>query len=163
MKARLIQWWESRSPRDRRIIAVLAAAVAVLLYLWLVQSANRARTQLGASVAVLRAQAVRFEQDAAELARVRAVRAPADAPADLRSQVQAQAATAGLASSLVRADATDADHVQVAFGSVPFPDWLDWIAALQSQRIRLESARIEALSTPGLVGATATLARAKAQ
>jgi general secretion pathway protein M len=163
VKTRLIQWWESRSPRDRKIIVAVAVVAAVLLYLLLVQSANRARAQLGASVAVLRAQALRFEQDAAELARVRAVRPPADTPADLRSQVQSQAAAAGLASSLVRLDAADADHVQVAFGSVPFSDWLDWIAALQMQRIRLESARIEALYTPGLVGVTATLARAKAQ
>ena len=54
----------------------------------------------------------------------------------------------------------DADHVQVAFGAVAFADWLGWIAALQAQQVRLEAARIEALSAPGMVSVTATLTRA---
>mgnify|MGYP003704723109 CR=1 FL=1 len=48
----------------------------------------------------------------------------------------------------------------VVFGSVAFADWLTWVGGLQSQQIRLESSRIEALSTPGLVGITASFARA---
>jgi type II secretory pathway component PulM len=51
----------------------------------------------------------------------------------------------------------------VAFGSVPFADWLDWVVALQAQHIRLEAARAEALQTPGLVGVTATFARPTAR
>jgi type II secretory pathway component PulM len=64
---------------------------------------------------------------------------------------------------LQRIDARDADHVEVAFGSVPFADWLAWVASLQAQRIRLDTSRIEALKTPGLVSVTATFARAKPQ
>jgi len=37
------------------------------------------------------------------------------------------------------------------------------VAALQAQRVSLETARVEALSAPGMVSATATLSRAKAQ
>jgi type II secretory pathway component PulM len=51
----------------------------------------------------------------------------------------------------------------VVFGSAPFADWLAWITSLQTQQIRLDSSRIEALSTPGLVGVTATFVRAKSQ
>jgi len=163
MKARLLKLWESRSPRDRMIIVVMAAVVGLLLYLSLVQSAYRARTQLGASVSVLRAQALRLDADANELARVRAAPAVPVPQADLRTQVQAQAGAAGLAQALLRLDAKDADQVQVVFGSVAFADWLAWVATLQAQRIRLDTSRIEALSTPGLVSVTATLARAKAQ
>ena len=97
MKARLRKLWESRSPRDRIIITVLAAIVGVLLYLSLVQSAYRARMQLGSSVAVLRAQALRLDADANELAHARAVPAPPAPQTDLRTQVQAQAGAAGLA------------------------------------------------------------------
>jgi type II secretory pathway component PulM len=64
---------------------------------------------------------------------------------------------------LLRLDAKDADQVQVVFGSVAFADWLAWVATLQAQRIRLDTSRIEALSTPGLVSVTATFARAKTQ
>lgn len=163
MKARLRKLWESRSPRDRVIITVLAAVVGLLLYLSLVQSAYRARTQLGTSVSVLRAQALRLDADANELARTRAAPPAPVAQTDLRTQVQAQAGAAGLARALLRLDAKDADQVQVVFGSVAFADWLAWVATLQAQRIRLDTSRIEALSTPGLVSVTATFARAKAQ
>jgi general secretion pathway protein M len=163
MMARLRKLWESRSPRDRVIIAVLAAVVGAMLYLSLVVSAYRARAQLGRSVATLREQVLHLDADAHELERARAVpRAPA-AQSDLRSQVQAQAGASGLASAVLRIDARDADHVEVVFGSVPFANWLAWVASLQAQRIRLDTSRIEALNTPGLVSVTATFARAKPQ
>ena len=71
MKNRLRQLWQSRSPRDRVAIAVLAAIVAATLYMWLLQSAYRARTQLGSSLSVLRTQALRLNADATELERLR--------------------------------------------------------------------------------------------
>ena len=163
MKARLRKVWESRSPRDRVIIAVLAAVVGIALYLSLVQSAYRARAQLGSSVSALRAQALRLDADANELARARAAPAAPTPESDLRTQVQAQADAAGLARALLRIDARDANQVQVVFGSVAFADWLAWIATLQAQHIRLDTSRIEALTTPGLVSVTATLTRARSQ
>jgi type II secretory pathway component PulM len=163
MKARLRTWWEARPPRDRVLIAVFAAVVGAVFYLWLIQAAGHARVRLGASVSALRAEAARLERDAAELARVRALRPPPAAQSDLRAHLQAQISTAGLAGGLLRIDAADANHAQVAFGSVPFADWLEWVAALQAQHIRLEVARIEALQTPGLVGVTATFARPQAR
>lgn len=163
MKARLRKLWESRSPRDRVIIAVLAAVVGALLYISLVRAAYQARTQLGASVSGLRAQSLRLDADANELVRARAAPAAPAPQSDLRTQVQAQAGAAGLAGALQRIDARDADQVQVVFGSVAFADWLAWVATLQAQRIRLDTSRIEALSTPGLVSVTATFARAKPQ
>ena len=163
MRARLRKLWESRSPRDRLLIAILVAVIATVLYLWLVQSAQRARTQLGASLSDLRAQATRLDLDATELERVRALPVPAAAQTDLRTLVQSRAETAGLARALVRIDAPDANQVQVVFGAVAFAEWLGWVAALQAERIRLDTGRIEALSTQGMVGITATFTRAKPQ
>jgi len=163
MKQKILNWWESRSPRDRVVIAALGVVVAVVLYLVLIQSAQRARIQLGASVATLRVQALRLEQDATELARVRAVRVPPAPQTDLRTQVQALVAGAGLSGGLLRIDATDANRVRVVFGSIAFAEWLQWVAALQAQQIRLETGRVEALSTPGMVGISATFARARPQ
>ena len=161
MRARLRKVWESRSPRDRVLIAILAAVVAVVLYLWLLQSAQSSRTQLGASLSVLRAQALRLDQDATELERVRATPVPPSAQTDLRSLIQARADAAGLARALVRIDAPDANQVQVVFGAVTFAEWLAWVVSLQAERIRLDTGRIEALSTPGMVGVQATFMRAK--
>jgi general secretion pathway protein M len=163
MRAQLRKIWESRSPRDRVLIAILAAVVAAVLYSWLAQSAQRARTQLGASLSVVRAQAIRLDLDAAELARVRAMPVPPAAQTDLRTLIQARADAAGLARALVRIDAPDANQVQVVFGAVAFAEWLAWVASLQAERIRLDTGRIEALSTPGMVGVTATFTRAKPQ
>jgi general secretion pathway protein M len=163
MRARLRKIWESRSPRDRVLIAILAAVVAVVLYLWLMQSAQRARTQLGASSSVLRAQAIRLDLDATELARVRALPVPPSAQTDLRTLIQTRADAAGLARALLRIDAPDANQVQVVFGAVAFAEWLAWVASLQAERIRLDTGRIEALSTPGMVGVTATFTRAQPQ
>lgn len=159
MRARLRKLWESRSPRERLVIAILGVVMGVALYVWMVQAASQARARLGSSLPDLRAQASRFDSDATELERVRAARVPPAAQTDLRSQVQAQAAAAGLAGTLVRIDASGANQAQVVFGSVPFADWLAWVAALQAQHIRMSTARIEVLSTPGLVGVTASFTR----
>lgn len=163
MKARLRKAWKSRAPRERVVIAALAVIVAALLYVLLVQSAMRARSQLRPAVATLRAQAIRLDQQAADLERLRAAPAIAVSQTDLRTLVQAQANAAGLSHALVRIDAPDADQVVVVFGAVAFADWINWIAGLKSQHVRLDACRIEALSTPGLVGVTATLVRAKPQ
>lgn len=163
MRAQLRKLWEVRSPRERAVVAAMAAVLGIALFLWLVQSADRARVQLRTSVAMLRAQAARLEQQAVEFERLRAAPPIAASQTDLRTLVQAQAGAAGLSRALVRIDAPDADQVVVVFGAVAFADWLNWIAALKSQRVRLDACRIEALSTPGLVSVTATVIRAKAQ
>lgn len=160
MTKHLRQLWQSRTPRERNIVLVLAAIVVVTLYVALVVSAGRARPQLRASVLSLRADAIRLEQHASEVDRLRTVRAPAASQTDLRTLIQDQAGSAGLAETLVRIDAQDANRVQAVFGAVAFPDWLNWIVALNAQNIRLETCRIEALTKPGLVSVTATFVRA---
>ncbi len=163
MKARLRRLWVSRAPRERAIIAVLALVLGVLLYMAFVQTAWRARAQLRTGVTTLRAQANVLEQQAAEIERLRAAPTVAASQTDMRTLVQAQVDAAGLSRALVRIDAPDADHVVVVFGAVAYADWNNWIVSLKPQHIRLDTCRIEALSTPGLVSVTATLARAKPQ
>jgi general secretion pathway protein M len=163
MKAALRRVWESRAPRERMVIAVLAAVLGAASYLLVLHSADRARGQLRTSVATLRTQAALLDQQAAEHKRLSAAPATPASPIDLRTIVQARADAARLSGALTRIDAPDADHVLITFGAVSFADWLDWIAALQAQQVRLEAARVEALSAPGMVSATATLTRDRAQ
>jgi type II secretory pathway component PulM len=163
MKAQLRKLWEARSPRERIVIAVLAALVGALVYVALVQSAYRARSRLNGSISALRIQAQRLESDANELARLRTAPAAPAPQSDLRTQIQALASSAGLAHALLRIDARNADEAQAVFGSIAFADWLSWVATLQAQKVRVDAGRIEALSTPGLVSVTATFARARAQ
>ena len=163
MKAKLRTLWQSRAPRERVVIAVLAVLAGVASYVWLVQAADRAHTRLRASVPALRAQAARLEQQAGELERLRSAPPVAASKTDLRTLVQAQAGAAGLSRALVRIDAPDANQVVVVFGAVAFADWLNWVAGLTAQQVRLEVCRVEALSTPGLVSVTATLVRSTGQ
>jgi general secretion pathway protein M len=161
VKAAVRKLWLSRAPRERMVIAVLAALLGIASYVLLLHSADRSRSQLRTSVSNLRTQAVLLDQQAAEHARLRAAPAPAASPADLRSVVQGRADAARLA--LTRIDAPDADHVRVMLGAVPFADWLGLVTALQAQHVRLEAARIEALAAPGLVSVSATFARSRPQ
>jgi len=163
MKAKLRTLWHSRAPRERVVIAVLAVLAGVASYVWLVQAADRAHTRLRASVPALRAQAARLEQQAGDLERLRSAPPAAASKTDLRTLVQAQAGAAGLSRALVRIDAPDANQVVVVFGAVAFADWLNWVAGLTAQQVRLEVCRVEALSTPGLVSVTATLVRSTGQ
>jgi len=163
MRAALRRAWESRAPRERMVIAAAAAVLGVASYVLVVHSADRGRGQLRTSVDTLRTQAAILDQQAAEHARLRATPAPAASPTDLRALVQARVDAAGLSRALPRIDAPDADHVRITFGAVPFDDWLGWIAALQAQHVRLETARIEVLRAPGLVSVTASLARSRPQ
>lgn len=153
--------WETRSPQQRTAIAVLAAVMGIALYAWFVHSAGQARTRLSTSVTALRTQAARVDQQAIEHARLRATPSATVSPTDLRALVQSRIDTAGLSRALARIDAPDADQVVVVFGAVAFADWLAWIAGLQSQQVRLDACRIEALAAPGMVSVTATLARPK--
>lgn len=153
------EFTKSWTPRQRLAFAVCAVACAAVLYFWLVHSAVQARAQLQTSVSTLRAQAAQLEQQSAELSRLRTATAPTAARADLRSVVQAHAEKTGVSRALVKLDMLDRNRVQVTFGALPFSEWLDWIQALQTQQARLETCRIEALSTPGMVSITATLAR----
>ena len=146
-----------------RVRAALIAVLAALAYVLVVHFADRGRVQLTAAVATLRTQAARLDQQAAEHQRLRATAAPAASPSDLRALVQARVDAARLSGALTRIEATDADHVNIAFGAVPFAEWLGWVAALQAQHVRLETARVEALAAPGLVSVSASLARSRAQ
>jgi len=159
MRAALDRAWVSRPPRERAIIIALGLALCAALYAWLVLAAIPARAQLRASVASLRAQAVRLDLQAQEYARLRTAPAAASSPGDLRSLVQARVGEAGLSAALVRIDAADAGRVKVEFGALQFSDWLAWVASLQAQQVRLDTCRIEALAAPGMVSVAATFAR----
>jgi len=163
MRAALRSAWASRGARERVALIALAAIVGVAAYAWLLHSAGRGREQLRASVAILHTQGALLERQAAEHDRLRAAPAAPASQTDLRALVRARVDAARLSGALTRLDAVDADRVQVAFGALPFAEWLAWLAALEVQHVQVEAARIEALSAPGMVSASATLVRAGAQ
>jgi type II secretory pathway component PulM len=159
VKHALRQRWASRSAQERRVIVVVAFVIAVVLYLWLLQATTQARRRLLPAVAELRAQAMRQDTQADEIARLRALPPPPASSADRRQLVQRQVDASGLRHSLVSVDLVDARHVKLVFGSVAFADWLAWADAMQSRRLRFAAVRIEAQAVPGQVSVSATLER----
>lgn len=160
MRTYLRTGWQLRSPRERSSLLVLAAVLVIAGYAWLVVAAGRERGRLRESVMQLRTHSVHLDAQALELGRLRAAPPVAASPMDLRALIQARIDAAGFASRLTRIDAPESNRVIVTFGTLPFADWLAWIAVLQAQQVRLEACRIEALSGSGLVSVTATLVRA---
>lgn len=159
MKARTHRAWQSRTPRERIVVTVLAVMLGVGAYVWLLQSGGQARARLQVSVASLRAEFAGLELRALELERLRATPVTPVSRGDLGEQVQAQVDAVGLGHALARLDVPDADRVVVGFGAVDFAAWLNWVASLNSQHVRLAACRIDALAEPGMVGASATLQR----
>ena len=160
MREKVRKVWQSRTPRERAVLAALGVVLAAAFIVSLIQTASHARSRLRPSVTALRGQLARLDQQAMEIERLRASPPVAASPSDLRALVQAQIG-AELSRALVRIDARNPDEVEVAFGAVPFDRWLSWIAGLKGQQVRIASSRIEALTSPGLVSVTATLVRAK--
>lgn len=159
MSSRLRALWTSRSPGERRWLALLAVMLAAALYLALLLSAQRSRLLLQPEVANLRAQAVIVDASAAEITRLRALPVTPATGSDLRLLVQAQVESAGLGQALTGVEALGANRVRTTFAAVSFSDWLAFVEKLQAQQVRLESTRIEAQPTPGLVAVTATFVR----
>lgn len=159
MRGRLLELWQARGKREKQFLLALAVVLLLLAYAWLLAAAGSGRRELSASVLSLHNEASRLERDAQEIASLRQ-RAPAKVAAlDLRALAQTQAAATGLNHALQRADAPSAKLLQVSFAAASFADWLVWLKAMEAQQLRLESCRLEALATPGLVNITATLSR----
>lgn len=155
--------WESRAPRERKLITVLLVTLTVVPYLWLVTTADHERNQLQANIPILRLQAYELEQQASEYERLN-VRPPPSMPGNLRELLQTGVDdAAGLSRALTGIDAIDENQVTVTYRSVVFADWLEWVTRMQSNNLRLSSAKVEALPEPGRVNATATFIRPRVE
>ena len=157
--AHLREVWAERPASERLIASVVTGILIAALGIAFAYQAHQARTQLRASVTALRAQAAQLEKHAQEYEGLRASPPAVASRSDLRTLVQAQAGAAGLTRALTRAESPDSNQVQVEFGAVAFADWIAWAANMETQRVRIDSCRVEALSSPGLVRVTATLSR----
>lgn len=160
LHARWLSSWHARDARERLIIGVCVLLLVVVLAVWMMVALDRARNALRAgAMTELRERAGLLDRQAAEYERLRAAPKVTPSQTDLRALVQAQAGAAGLSRAVQSIDAADADHVKITLGAVAFADWLGLLVNLEAQQVRVESCRIEALSTPGVVSINAALVR----
>lgn len=159
MRPWLSDYWTKWTHWQRTTTIIFAIISAIVLYCWLTHSVNQARVKLNDNVGVLVGQQALMEQHATEIERLRATPTPAASQTDLRALVHSHIDAAGLGNNLTKLDMQDNNRIQVIFGAISFGDWIAWVKTLQSQYVRIEACRIEALSTPGMVGVTVKLIR----
>lgn len=150
--------WQARSPRERRVIAVAAALVAVLLVATLVWlPLERTRARLAAELPALRASIAALEADAAEARRLKALPvAPSQAGSPLASLVTSGGGLAGARILVLDERRVQLDGADVSYGAL-----LEWLGnARTTHGMRVESASLQALPSPGRVKAALVLVRA---
>jgi general secretion pathway protein M len=160
MKKQLIQFWRSRAPRERLVLAGGAALLVLALgfaYGWLPM--QREAAQLRQTLPQLRVQARQLQQDAQEVGRLKARPAMAQEGRSLASVIEQRATAAGLRERIEAITPQDAGRVRVVLPVVAFDEWIGWLGELQaSHGVRVESARIEATGAAGMVKVEAVLA-----
>jgi general secretion pathway protein M len=160
MKDPLIQFWRTRAPRERLVLgggsALLVLALGVA-YAWLPM--QRGAAQLRQALPKLRVQVQQLQQDAQEVARLKAQPAVMRDQGSLALAVEQRALAAGLRERIESITLQDAGHVRVVLPQVAFDAWIGWLGELQtSHGVRVESARVEASGDAGMVSVDAVLA-----
>ena len=160
MKKQLIQFWRSRAPRERVVLAGGAALLVLALgyaYGWL--PIQRDAAQLRKALPQLRAQAAQMALDAEEAKRLKGRPTLAREGGSLAAVIEERATAAGLREAFESIAPQDAGRVRVALPAVGFDAWLAWLGELQaSHGVRVESARIQAGEVAGVVAVEAVLA-----
>ena len=152
--------WYARPPRERSALTAGLVVLAIMLVVTLVWlPLERTRLRLATELPRLRASLTALERDAEQVKRLRAL--PATIPTNPSPLAPLMAANAW-ARELpgVQLTVPDEKHVRLTGENIGFGALLDWLATAQAAHgLRVESARIEALPTPGRVRAELTLAR----
>jgi general secretion pathway protein M len=149
-------WWRHRSARERRFLANLLVLAGLVLLGGLGLEAERTRERLAGELPALRASLAALERSAEEVARLRAM--PAAAPATATPLASLATNAGGVPGAQITV--IDARRVRLAGADLSFAALLDWLGGARATHgMRVESARLEALDTPGRVRAELVLAR----
>lgn len=162
LRSSLQDFWQARSPRERRVLAggfgliVLVGAYALL---WRPMLTDLARME--EQLPRLRAQAAQVARAGDEITRLRA-QAPAGAldPAQLSALISRTAATHGLQGRVATLD-KGRIRVSVSLDRAQFNAWMNWVDELhRGHRVVLASSKVSALDAPGIIRAEAEFALA---
>lgn len=154
---RTAAFWSSRPERERRMLAAGAALAGCAIFIaFVLLPVERSRERLAQELPRLRASITGLQRDADEVKRLRAL------PAAASGAYSPLASLASNAGGLpgARINVIDDRRVRVAGNDVAFGALLEWLGnARATHGMRVESARLEALPSPGRVRAELVLAR----
>jgi general secretion pathway protein M len=148
--AALGQWYRAREPRERRVLAIAAVAVPVLvLYATVWDPLMSSREQLGRQLPDLRQTAARFALQADEVERLRKRTPAQDSRRSPRIAIEQSAGRMNIA--LRGVESGTADRTIVQLGVVPFDMLSRWLGDLaSSEGLSVESLQLTAAG-PGQV------------
>lgn len=162
MMKRMQTLWAGRSPRERWMLGVMFALLAVVI-LWFGVAAPLDRAYLS-SRDDLRAATDRNAAIRAAVKQLKSLprNSASTGPAIPIDQFVGQSAgEAGL--TLDRAQAQGADRMDIAIASVRPMALFSWIAALEGQGVRVETMSVRPSPTAGSLSAQAILVRGEGQ
>ena len=152
--------WDNRPVRERRILAAGALVLAPVAYYFLLwQPAHDGVAKLEQKLPLMRLQAAQMQRQAAEVDALRLHAQPAMInPTAMKTVLESSAAAFQLRSAIESLEGMEPNGVRIAFSSVPYAKWLEWMRSLQrDQHIRVETLSVVALQTEGMVKINATL------
>lgn len=146
-------WYANLSERDRRIVNIGAAVVAVLVILGIVLPLNRSITQARQRIALKQGDLAFIQAAIPQLAAAGPINAVSGGE-NLIVLIDSSARESGLGKSLSSSQPTGDSGLRVRFERVGFDGLVAWLARLsQSHGISVESAEIESAGEAGLVNA----------
>jgi len=153
MLERWREWWQGRNTRERALIAMGGAALAVAVlwaYVWVPLEADRVR--LVAALPTLRAQAQQVALQAADVERLRAAARGRGGAAPSQVAIEQTLKAAGLGAGVTGVTMLGGGRVQVNLGVVPFDALVRAIAQLaESHGLAVETIALKAAGEPGRV------------
>ncbi|MET0370134.1 MAG: type II secretion system protein M [Sphingobium sp.] len=161
MTERFITYWGDRSPRERWLIGVMLALLAVVI-LWLGIVRPIAMAQ-GAAREALQAATDRHAVIRTQVKQMKALpSAPAAGqPGSIDQLIGQSAGEAGL--TLARSQAQGNDRIDIAVAIVRPIALMSWLASLEAQGVRVETISARPSGTAGSVAVEAVLTREAAR
>jgi len=154
--AGLAQWLEQLSERDRRLLALMAVVIVLLLIFAVLLPLDHSVAQTQARLAKKHTNHEWMQTVAPELAA--SPQPPASGGEPLVVIVDRSAREAGLAGSLAGSDPAGPGGLSLRLQKAPFDLLVAWLARLSQQNgIRIDSATIDGAGAPGLVNAAVVL------
>lgn len=150
-----LNYWRGLAPRERLVVGVGGALVALLLFYALLWA------PLQGDLARLRTNVPREEQQLqwmrAQVSRVKQLRAAAPSMVQgqgLLSFVEQSAQAYNIRTNIKRVEPEGSNAVRLSIDGVAFNSLIEWLANLQKQGgLRIENADLDPLPTPGTVNA----------
>ena len=149
---RLLAFWNERAPREKTVLALLGAIVAVaLLFLVLVEPAVTGIQRLERSLPQARSQAAQLDALLGEVKTLKArPQAATVSPGEARGAIDKSIAAAGLKAARI-VPLSDGD-LQITMANVPYAAWSLWLAGIERELgARAISVNANSNGTPGQV------------